>query len=397
MKHFKKIIIFTLCLVLSFNLVACKSKEPQKTIESSNAADSCDSVDFSNINYNKYNLSGLTFQYPNFLGIDKKGSDFITLSTKDNSATLKVYKEKTDSSFREIYEKDMSNLKNINYDSYKDTRFSVSGRNNDFEYYKSSILLGDEIFSFMIIYPVEYLDEFNSIVTNVYKAFVANLDNNSQNNNVSENSSNNETSSNNRLQVATIEAREPGGYAPYPTNLILLDDYIEGKDYDLQYCKILGKNIINDKTIDDSITYNKVYHECGSINYPDFMLPGLVPDNGKNVDFISRDEQFYVNMGYSFNQVIEDFTAESYLNYLSSLSETIYSKINGKKLYIAQRSSENPDKIYLSCYLVDELVIFNFSLSFTSSYYHSHKDKIDSIFEEMDKTFAPVDQSYFVS
>lgn len=391
MKYLKKFSVLTLCFALSFNLVACKSKDIKKS-DVSNSVESCDNIDFSNVDYNSYTFEGVTFNYPSFLGISKEGDDYIALATQDNSVSLKVYKEKPGTNFRNLYNYDMSSLKNINYDSYKDIRFSVSGTNNNFEYYKSSILLGDKIFSFMIIYPVEYLDEFDSIVTNVYKAFVANLDNN-----VSENNSNNETISNNRLQVATIEAREPGEYAPYPTNLILLGDYVKGKDYDLQYCKILGKNIINDKTIDDPITYNKVYHECGSINYPDFMLPGLVPDNGKNVDFISRDEQFYVNMGYSFNQVIEDFTAESYLNYLSSLSETIYSKINGKKLYIAQRSSENPDKIYLSCYLVDELVIFNFSLSFTSSYYHSHKDRIDSIFEEMDKTFAPVDQSYFVS
>ena len=391
MKYLKKFSVLTLCFALSFNLVACKSKDIKKS-DVSNSVESCDNIDFSNVDYNSYTFEDVTFNYPSFLGISKEGDDYISLATQDNSVSLKVYKEKPGTNFRNLYNYDMSSLKNINYDSYKDIRFSVSGTNNNFEYYKSSILLGDKIFSFMIIYPVEYLDEFDSIVTNVYKAFVANLDNN-----VSENNSNNETISNNRLQVATIEAREPGEYAPYPTNLILLGDYVKGKDYDLQYCKILGKNIINDKTIDDPITYNKVYHECGSINYPDFMLPGLVPDNGKNVDFISRDEQFYVNMGYSFNQVIEDFTAESYLNYLSSLSETIYSKINGKKLYIAQRSSENPDKIYLSCYLVDELVIFNFSLSFTSSYYHSHKDRIDSIFEEMDKTFAPVDQSYFVS
>lgn len=396
MKYFKKIAVLTLCFVLSFNLVACKSKDIKKS-DVSNSVESCDNIDFSNVDYNSYTFEDVTFNYPSFLGISKEGDDYISLAIQDNSVSLKVYKEKPGTNFRNLYNYDMSSLKNINYDSYKDIRFSVSGTNNNFEYYKSSILLGNDIFSFMMIYPVEYLDEFDSIVTNVYKAFVANLDNNIQNNNVSENNSNNDTISNNRLQVATIEAREPGEYAPYPTNLILLGDYVKGKDYDLQYCKILGKNIINDKTIDDPITYNKVYHECGSINYPDFMLPGLVPDNGKNVDFISRDEQFYVNMGYSFNQVIEDFTAESYLNYLSSLSETIYSKINGKKLYIAQRSSENPDKIYLSCYLVDELVIFNFSLSFTSSYYHSHKDRIDSIFEEMDKTFAPVDQSYFVS
>lgn len=396
MKYFKKIAVLTLCFVLSFNLVACKSKDIKKS-DVSNSVESCDNIDFSNVDYNSYTFEDVTFNYPSFLGISKEGDNYISLATQDNSVSLKVYKEKPGTNFRNLYNYDMSSLKNINYDSYKDIRFSVSGTNNNFEYYKSSILLGNDIFSFRMIYPVEYLDEFDSIVTNVYKAFVANLDNNIQNNNVSENNSNNDTISNNRLQVATIEAREPGEYAPYPTNLILLGDYVKGKDYDLQYCKILGKNIINDKTIDDPITYNKVYHECGSINYPDFMLPGLVPDNGKNVDFISRDEQFYVNMGYSFNQVIEDFTAESYLNYLSSLSETIYSKINGKKLYIAQRSSENPDKIYLSCYLVDELVIFNFSLSFTSSYYHSHKDRIDSIFEEMDKTFAPVDQSYFVS
>lgn len=396
MKYLKKFSVLTLCFALSFNLVACKSKDIKKS-DVSNSVESCDNIDFSNVDYNSYTFEDVTFNYPSFLGISKEGDDYISLATQDNSVSLKVYKEKPGTNFRNLYNYDMSSLKNINYDSYKDIRFSVSGTNNNFEYYKSSILLGSDIFSFMMIYPVEYLDEFDSIVTNVYKAFVANLDNNIQNNNVSENNSNNDTISNNRLQVATIEAREPGEYAPYPTNLILLGDYVKGKDYDLQYCKILGKNIINDKTIDDPITYNKVYHECGSINYPDFMLPGLVPDNGKNVDFISRDEQFYVNMGYSFNQVIEDFTAESYLNYLSSLSETIYSKINGKKLYIAQRSSENPDKIYLSCYLVDELVIFNFSLSFTSSYYHSHKDRIDSIFEEMDKTFAPVDQSYFVS
>ena len=396
MKYLKKFSVLTLCFALSFNLVACKSKDIKKS-DVSNSVESCDNIDFSNVDYNSYTFEDVTFNYPSFLGISKEGDDYIALATQDNSVSLKVYKEKPGTNFRNLYNYDLSSLKNINYDSYKDIRFSVSGTNNNFEYYKSSILLGNDIFSFRMIYPVEYLDEFDSIVTNVYKAFVANLDNNIQNNNVSENNSNNDTISNNRLQVATIEAREPGEYAPYPTNLILLGDYVKGKDYDLQYCKILGKNIINDKTIDDPITYNKVYHECGSINYPDFMLPGLVPDNGKNVDFISRDEQFYVNMGYSFNKVIEDFTAESYLNYLSSLSETIYSKINGKKLYIAQRSSENPDKIYLSCYLVDELVIFNFSLSFTSSYYHSHKDRIDSIFEEMDKTFAPVDQSYFVS
>ncbi len=124
MKYFKKIAVLTMCLILSFNLVACKEKELDKPKEPSiTAASSCDSVNFSNIIYNRYNLGNLTVQYPNFLGIDKKSSDFVTMSTKDNSATLKFYKEKNGSSLRKIYDNDMSNLKNINYDSYKDTRF----------------------------------------------------------------------------------------------------------------------------------------------------------------------------------------------------------------------------------------------------------------------------------
>ena len=63
MKYFKKIAVLTMCLILSFNLVACKEKELDKPKEPSiTAASSCDSVNFSNIIYNRYNLGNLTVQ-----------------------------------------------------------------------------------------------------------------------------------------------------------------------------------------------------------------------------------------------------------------------------------------------------------------------------------------------
>lgn len=62
----------------------------------------------------------------------------------------------------------------------------------------------------MMIYPVEYLDEFDGIVTDVYKAFVANLDGNGEQKNdvaVNNHSSNSDSvlSNSNKLQVATID------------------------------------------------------------------------------------------------------------------------------------------------------------------------------------------------
>lgn len=384
MKYFKKISALTLCFVLSFNLVSCKSKDIKQS-DGSNSAASCDSIDFSNINYSSYNLEGLTFNYPSFLGVSKKDDNYITFATQDNSVSLKVYKEKSGTNFRNLYNYDMSSLKNINYDSYKDIRFSISGTNNNFEYYKSSILLGNDIFSFMMIYPVEYLDEFDSIVTDVYKTFVANLDSSDEQNKDVANKNN----YNNKLQVATIDETYLDSESFYSAKLVPLGDYIEGKEYTYKYCKILGTNIVNNKTINDPINYNIVYHYCGSIKYPDFMIPSTIPENLKNVDFISRDGQFYVNMGYSHN--IDDYNLSSYLNNLKEIYNCLYNNIKDDKLYFAGTSSENTNKIILFCLKVNEYNILEFRLEFTKDYYYSHQETINSIFKEMDNSFYTID------
>lgn len=384
MKCFKKITILTLCFILSFNLVACKSKDIKESDDSSSAA-SCDNIDFSNVGYNSYNFEGLTFNYPSFLGVSKEGDNYITLATQDNSVSLKVYKEKSGTNFRNLYNYDMSSLKNINYDSYKDIRFSISGTNNNFEYYKSSILLGSDIFSFMMIYPVEYLDEFDGIVTDVYKAFVANLDGNGeQKKDVA-----NKNSYNNKLQVATIDETYIDSESSNSAHLVPLGYYIEGKEYNYKYCKILGANIVNNKTINDPINYNTVYHHCGSIKYPDFMIPNIIPENFKNVDFISRDGQFYANMGYSHN--IDEYNLSSYLNNLKEIYNCLYSNIKNNKIYFAGTSIENTNKIILFCSKVNEYNILEFSLEFTKDYYYSHQETINSIFKEMDNSFYTVD------
>lgn len=390
----KKVIIITLCLLISFNLVACKDKE----IQNSNAAASCDSIDFSNINYNNYTLENLTFQYPDFLEIDKKGSDFVAMSTKDSSATLKVYKEKTNSSFRDIYEKDMSNLKNINYDSYKDTRFSVSGRNNDSEYYKSSILLGDEIFSFMIIYPVEYLDAFDGIVTNIYKAFVANLDNNDIQNKDVANNSKVSKKTNRKLQAATVEDNTED-FVKHP-RLLPLGDYYPEKEYNTQYGLIVGKNLFNNKTINDPLEYNKVYNIAGSINFPDFLIPDFVPTNGKDIAFSSRDDELYVDMGYCINHGVnyDDVNPYTVYTYLEKKkidygNDLLYHEIKGDRLYTAVPSTNrytNKPQINVTCYTFGTNLEFHYILSFSKDYYREHKVQIDDIFNEMDKSFNPL-------
>lgn len=330
-------------------------------------------------------MEGLTFNYPSFLGVSKKDDNYITFATQDNSVSLKVYKEKSGTNFRNLYNYDMSSLKNINYDSYKDIRFSISGTNNNFEYYKSSILLGNDIFSFMMIYPVEYLDEFDSIVTDVYKTFVANLDSSDEQNKDVANKNN----YNNKLQVATIDETYLDSESFYSAKLVPLGDYIEGKEYTYKYCKILGTNIVNNKTINDPINYNIVYHYCGSIKYPDFMIPSTIPENLKNVDFISRDGQFYVNMGYSHN--IDDYNLSSYLNNLKEIYNCLYNNIKDDKLYFAGTSSENTNKIILFCLKVNEYNILEFRLEFTKDYYYSHQETINSIFKEMDNSFYTID------
>ena len=386
MKYFKKITILTLCFILSFNLVACKSKDIKESDDSSSAA-SCDSIDFSNVVYNRYNFEGLSFNYPSFLGVSKEGDNYITLATQDNSVSLKVYKEKSGTNF------DMSSLKNINYDSYKDIRFSISGTNNNFEYYKSSILLGSDIFSFMMIYPVEYLDEFDGIVTDVYKAFVANLDGNGEQKKdvaVNNHSSNSDSvlSNGNKLQVATIDEsglNEDLPEVPPFSKLILLGDYIEGKSYDTQYCTIEGRNIINNKTIDNTVEYNKVHHLCGSVNYPDFMKPGRVPLNGKNVEFKSLDGNLYLNLGYKHN--LDEDNISSYFNKLKANGNVVYSDIKNDKICIVYK---NDNKISIVRCKVRPGNIITCYMDCNLDYYSSYKEKIDDMFKEVYNSFNTV-------
>ena len=87
MKYLKKFSVLTLCFALSFNLVACKSKDIKKS-DVSNSVESCESIDFSNVDYNSYTFEDVTFNYPSFLGVSKEGDNYITLATQDNSCLL---------------------------------------------------------------------------------------------------------------------------------------------------------------------------------------------------------------------------------------------------------------------------------------------------------------------
>lgn len=399
MKYFKKIAVLTLCFILSFNLIACKSKDIKKSDDSSSAA-SCDNIDFSNVGYNSYNFEGLTFNYPSFLGVSKEGDNYITLATQDNSVSLKVYKEKSGTNFRNLYNYDMSSLKNINYDSYKDIRFSISGTDDNSEYYKSSILLGNNIFSFMMIYPVEYLDEFDSVVTNIYKAFVANLDcSGEQKKNVASNSTPSKNT-NGKLQAATVEYYgQEGPFNKYP-DFIPLGDYVEGKQYDTQYGLIIGKNIFNNKNIDDPLGYNKVYNIAGCINFPDFLIPSYVPTNEKDIAFTSRDDKFYADMGYFINHGVNmdpmyPHTEETYLQEAKEENgdNILYSNIKNGRVYIAtiyQDDKTGEDKISISCRQYETTHCFHFLITFPLEYYRIHKSQVNNIFNEMDRSFEPL-------
>ena len=381
MKYFKKIAVLTLCFILSFNLIACKSKDIKKSDDSSSAA-SCDNIDFSNVGYNSYNFEGLTFNYPSFLGVSKEGDNYITLATQDNSVSLKVYKEKSGTNFRNLYNYDMSSLKNINYDSYKDIRFSISGTNNNFEYVATGHYCS-----------VEYLDEFDGIVTDVYKAFVANLDGNGEQKKdvaVNNHSSNSDSvlSNSNKLQVATIDEsglNEDLPEVPPFSKLILLGDYIEGKSYDTQYCTIEGRNIINNKTIDNTVEYNKVHHLCGSVNYPDFMKPGRVPLNGKNVEFKSLDGNLYLNLGYKHN--LDEDNISSYFNKLKANGNVVYSDIKNDKICIVYK---NDNKISIVRCKVRPGNIITCYMDCNLDYYSSYKEKIDDMFKEVYNSFNTV-------
>ena len=398
MKYFKKISAFTLCFVLSFNLVACQSKEIKKS-DVSNSVESCNNIDFSNVDYNSYTFEGVTFNYPSFLSVSKKDDNYITLATQDNSVSLKVYKEKSGTNFRNLYNYDISNLKNINYDSYKDIRFSISGTNNNFEYYKSSILLGDDIFSFMMIYPAEYLDEFDSIVTDVYKTFVANLDSNGEQNKDVASNSTPSKNTNGKLQAATVEYYgQEGPFNKYP-DFIPLGDYVEGRQYDTQYGLIIGKNIFNNKSIDDPLEYNKVYNIAGCINFPNFLIPSFVPGNEKDIAFTSRDNKLYADMGYFINHGVnmDPMYPHTEKTYLQEAKEEngdniLYSNIKNGRVYIAtiyQYDKTGEDKISISCRQYETAHCFHFLITFPLEYYRILKSQINNIFNEMDRSFEP--------
>lgn len=384
MIKFKKVYIISLMFAISISIVSCSNGAANNDKNNDNTKIE-HNIDFKNVEYNKLNLDNISLQYPKFLINKENTKDGVILSNEDKSITLNISQFNSDNSLNNIYNKDLKSLKNITYKYLGDTTYSISGNNGDKEYYKATIQNKNKISTILFTYPKENEKDFSNIIDKIYKSFIKN-----------------KRESNSKLQIGTVSTKNFNKNLDDP-ELILLGDYKKGKKYDIQYGKIIGVDVKNSNknTINDKLVYNTVYFTSGSVNYPNFLKPGILPVDGKGISFHSSDKNLNFYLSYSWNGVLTDESGDKFLietpkTELNSLKKSkndiLNTEIKGDYLYSTikcKNEETGNEEIQFSIDYFKKDVIQSVVLISDYNYYKNNTEKINEIYNEMKKSYEP--------
>ena len=396
---FKKFVSISLAALLAFNLSACASKNISKGSKKSSSQNQsssndnypdCESIDFSNVSYNDYGgFNGITFDIPDFLEYtsDSLDDNKVEFFTANKSCYMSVEYAGKISDFKAIYDKDLANSKNVGFNVFEDYEYRISGDDGKTVYYKCSIIFegvdGYYLQNLLMIYPKKYEKEFDPIVTRVYHSFVkyAGPDEFIE----EEKSQSNLPSLDGKDKILSISDEE---------QMEFLGDYDKNKNYNIDYCSIIGKNVYGTSHIDGDFGYNTVnIHGC-SVKYPDFLQFLMVPDAKYGINFrTNENEAGFAEFSVISTENLEPAECPNAVAFFNKYcSDNKYSNIIKKELsdnflYIIEAGSQPRSHVSMEIHYIDENENDYVSLSVEPDFYYNNEKMFLDIFENIKASF----------
>ena len=396
---FKKFVSISLAALLAFNLSACASKNISKGSKKSSSQNQsssndnypdCESIDFSNVSYNDYGgFNGITFDIPDFLEYtsDSLDDNKVEFFTANKSCYMSVEYAGKISDFKAIYDKDLANFENVGFNVFEDYEYRISGDDGKTVYYKCSIIFegvdGYYLQNLLMIYPKKYEKEFDPIVTRVYHSFVkyAGPDEFIE----EEKSQSNLPSLDGKDKILSISDEE---------QMEFLGDYDKNKNYNIDYCSIIGKNVYGTSHIDGDFGYNTVnIHGC-SVKYPDFLQFLMVPDAKYGINFrTNENEAGFAEFSVISTENLEPAECPNAVAFFNKYcSDNKYSNIIKKELsdnflYIIEAGSQPRSHVSMEIHYIDENENDYVSLSVEPDFYYNNEKMFLDIFENIKASF----------
>ena len=396
---FKKFVSISLAALLAFNLSACASKNISKGSKKSSSQNQsssndnypdCESIDFSNVSYNDYGgFNGITFDIPNFLEYtsDSLDDNKVEFFTANKSCYMSVEYAGKISDFKTIYDKDLANSKNVGFNVFEDYEYRISGDDGKTVYYKCSIIFegvdGYYLQNLLMVYPKKYEKEFDPIVTRVYHSFVkyAGPDEFIE----EEKSQSNLPSLDGKDKILSISDEE---------QMEFLGDYDKNKNYNIDYCSIIGKNVYGTSHIDGDFGYNTVNIPGCSVKYPDFLQFLMVPDAKYGINFrTNENEAGFAEFSVISTENLEPAECPNAVAFFNKYcSDNKYSNIIKKELsdnflYIIKAGSQPRSHVSMEIHYIDENENDYVSLSVEPDFYYNNEKMFLDIFENIKASF----------
>ena len=396
---FKKFVSISLAALLAFNLSACASKNISKGSKKSSSQNQsssndnypdCESIDFSNVSYNDYGgFNGITFDIPDFLeyNSDSLDDNKVEFFTANKSCYMSVEYAGKISDFKAIYDKDLANSKNVGFNVFEDYEYRISGDDGKTVYYKCSIIFegvnGYYLQNLLMIYPKKYEKEFDPIVTRVYHSFVkyAGPDEFIE----EEKSQSNLPSLDGKDKILSISDEE---------QMEFLGDYDKNKNYNIDYCSIIGKNVYGTSHIDGDFGYNTVNIPGCSVKYPDFLQFLMVPDAKYGINFrTNENEAGFAEFSVISTENLEPAECPNAVAFFNKYcSDNKYSNIIKKELsdnflYIIEAGSQPRSHVSMEIHYIDENENDYVSLSVEPDFYYNNEKMFLDIFENIKASF----------
>ena len=396
---FKKFVSISLAALLAFNLSACASKNISKGSKKSSSQNQsssndnypdCESIDFSNVSYNDYGgFNGITFDIPDFLEYtsDSLDDNKVEFFTANKSCYMSVEYAGKISDFKTIYDKDLANSKNVGFNVFEDYEYRISGDDGKTVYYKCSIIFegvdGYYLQNLLMVYPKKYEKEFDPIVTRVYHSFVkyAGPDEFIE----EEKSQSNLPSLDGKDKILSISNEE---------QMEFLGDYDKNKNYNIDYCSIIGKNVYGTSHIDGDFGYNTVNIPGCSVKYPDFLQFLMVPDAKYGINFrTNENEAGFAEFSVISTENLEPAECPNAVAFFNKYcSDNKYSNIIKKELsdnflYIIESGSQPRSHVSMEIHYIDENENDYVSLSVEPDFYYNNEKMFLDIFENIKASF----------
>ena len=396
---FKKFVSISLAALLAFNLSACASKNISKGSKKSSSQNQsssndnypdCESIDFSNVSYNDYGgFNGITFDIPDFLEYtsDSLDDNKVEFFTANKSCYMSVEYAGKISDFKAIYDKDLANSKNVGFNVFEDYEYRISGDDGKTVYYKCSIIFegvdGYYLQNLLMVYPKKYEKEFDPIVTRVYHSFVkyAGPDEFIE----EEKSQSNLPSLDGKDKILSISNEE---------QMEFLGDYDKNKNYNIDYCSIIGKNVYGTSHIDGDFGYNTVNIPGCSVKYPDFLQFLMVPDAKYGINFrTNENEAGFAEFSVISTENLEPAECPNAVAFFNKYcSDNKYSNIIKKELsdnflYIIEAGSQPRSHVSMEIHYIDENENDYVSLSVEPDFYYNNEKMFLDIFENIKASF----------